>query len=124
MKFFKAETYKDKRGVIVNATPNNPVIRNVMYITGKKGSVRGDHWHKKDKHYCLVIEGIIEYTERKIKSNIYERIVLKPGDIVLSDKNTFHRFKFLTDGVFIAMATLPRTHKDYEKDTVRKEFNE
>lgn len=123
MKLFTAESYIDKRGIIMNCTPMNPVLRNVMYITGKKGSVRGNHMHKKDIHYCMVIKGVIEYFWKEgNKSGLFESILLNPGDIVLSEAGELHKFKFLTDGVFIAMAREPRTQKSYEEDTIRKDY--
>jgi quercetin dioxygenase-like cupin family protein len=125
MKYFIAEKYTDERGVIFNGTPQEeaPVIRNVMYITGKKGSVRGNHYHKEDTHYCLVLDGVIKFEwinagEKKIN----EKLLIK-GDIVLSEVGEKHRFIFLKDGAFVAMATKPRTPHDYEEDLVREDFH-
>src|SRR5581483_325764 len=122
MQLFKADYYTDHRGDIINAMPFKANIQNVMYITGKEGAVRGNHVHKKDMHYCLVIEGTILYEwvekgEEKVNS-----IPLEAGDIVLSETGEKHRFVFKTDGVFLALATEPRTHESYESDTIRQDF--
>lgn len=122
MKLYRSEDYRDERGVIMNATPMNPTLKNVMYITGVKGAVRGNHVHKYDTHYCLVVAGKIkfEYTEPG-DDKIFD-LELNPGDVVLSEVGEKHRFTFLEDGAFVAMATAERTHEIYEHDTTRIEF--
>jgi quercetin dioxygenase-like cupin family protein len=122
MKFYKAEQYGDERGIISNATPDNPLIRNVMYITGNKGAVRGNHVHKLDEHYCLVVSGYINFKWKDKNSDEVMSQLLYPGDVVLSEAGEHHKFIFETDGAFIAMATLPRTHENYEEDTTREDF--
>ena len=123
MKFFKAEKYKDIRGILMNATPMNPLIKNVMYITGKKGAIRGMHRHRKDTHYCLVIKGTICYIWKDHKNPKRSGAIdLTPGDIVLSEIGELHKFIFKTEGAFIAMATEARTQESYESDTIRENF--
>ena len=120
MKLFKAEQFTDERGVIINATPMNPKIRNVMYITGRRGAIRGSHYHKEDTHYSLVVAGTIRYKHKKMGSRKNVGYIdLHPGDIVLSERGEWHQFEFLTDGVFVAMATKARDHDLYEQDTTR-----
>lgn len=121
MKLYKAEQYKDERGIIFNATPQNPYIRNVMYITGKQWSIRGSHVHKKDSHYCLVVLGILQYEWQKGDGEKMVE-VLYPGDVVLSEPGEKHKFIFLEDGAFVAMATEPRDHDTYEDDLTRVDF--
>lgn len=122
MKYFRSEDHRDERGVILNATPMNPTIKNVMYITGKKGAVRGNHVHKKDTHYCLVVSGHIKFQWIEPGDNTLYTKELYEGDIVLSEVGEKHRFIFETDGAFIAMATEPRTQESYEQDTIREDF--
>jgi quercetin dioxygenase-like cupin family protein len=125
MKYFRAEKYIDVRGVIFNGTPQEeaPVIRNVMYITGKKGSVRGNHYHKEDTHYCMVIAGNIKFQWIEPGDSRIHEMLLIEGDIVLSEVGEKHKFIFATDGAFVAMATKPRTPHDYEEDLVREDFH-
>lgn len=112
--------YTDERGYIANMLPEGVVIKSVLYITGKKGSVRGNHWHKKDTHYCFVVKGRIRYIHEGLTMNPYQ--VLSPGEMVFTPAGEKHRFEFIDDGIFIAMATEARTQKDYEADTTRGEF--
>lgn len=113
--------YADERGIIENITP--PVqIKDILYITGKKGAIRGNHYHKKDIHYCYVIDGQIKYAWQDYGSTKTKEKILNPGDIVVNGKMEKHRFEFLTDGAFIAMATESRAQESYEADTVREIF--
>lgn len=113
--------YKDKRGVIHNITPDVPV-RDILYITGKKGSVRGNHYHKKDRHFCYIVSGSILYQWESKDGSKSGEVLLNPGDIVVNDILEKHRFIFKTAGSFIAMATESRKQSNYEEDTVRESF--
>lgn len=110
---------KDERGEILDLLPDNPVIRTVMYITGKEGALRASHYHLKDTHYCYVLSGEIKYNyQTKSKGEIHS-VVLHEGDCVFTPTMEWHQFEFLTDGAFLAMATEARTQDSYETDTIR-----
>jgi len=122
MKIIKEEdlsVYIDERGKIVNLTPELD-IKDVLYITGKKGAVRGNHYHKTDFHYCYVVSGQIRYESQSADGN--KDVVLEAGDTVFSPALEKHRFTFLTDGAFISLAKNNRATEKYEEDTVREEF--
>lgn len=123
MKLYKQEdrqTYVDDRGIIDVLLPEGVTIKNALYITGKPGAVRGSHYHAKDTHYCLVIGGKIEYTCKRGAKR--ETVVLESGDMVFTPVEEKHKFTFLTDGIFIALATESRSQKNYESDTTRCEL--
>jgi len=113
--------HSDDRGDLLELLPDvTQAIHAVLYCTGKTGAVRGSHVHAKDTHFCYVLSGTIQYEwfegeERKSR-------VLSPGDCVFTPVGEKHRFVFLTDGAFIAMATEPRTQNSYESDTTRVNF--
>jgi len=122
MKLYKnkdVETHSDDRGDLKVLLPEDAVIKSVLLCTGKKGSVRGSHWHKKDTHYCYVTKGKISYEYMSYKKFI---VILKPGDMVFTPIKEKHKFVFLEDGEFIAMATEPRSQESYEEDITREEF--
>jgi len=39
-------------------------MESCVLITSKKGTVRANHYHQTDWHYCYVVDGEIEYYER------------------------------------------------------------
>lgn len=117
--------FKDERGFISRIVDDDSInFRAVLYITSKAGSIRGNHYHKKDAHYVYCLSGKFKYFEKdmgKVDSKV-ESVILKPGDLVLSYPMMAHKMEFLEDSVFLAITTEPREHEKYEEDTVRLEF--
>lgn len=116
------EQFSDHRGDIINIFPDGVEIKSAMYITGKKGAQRGNHYHKKDVHYCYVTEGALLYESRNRKTGKIQIVHLFPGMIVANGPDEVHRFTFKTDGAFICLATQPRQQHNYEEDTIREDF--
>ena len=56
--------FKDHRGTIINIS--NKLFRSCALISSKKNSIRANHYHKIDWHYCYVLKGKIEYYYRKL----------------------------------------------------------
>jgi quercetin dioxygenase-like cupin family protein len=124
MKIYKKgdlDIFMDERGKIANMLPDGAVAMSVMYITGKQGSVRGNHSHKRDSHYCFLIKGRLRY-EYQEEGKEKKSEIIEVGDMVYSPPIEKHKFIFLEDGVFVAMATNARTHDNYEDDVVREDF--
>lgn len=114
--------FVDERGFITRLVDTDEYpLRAILYITGKKGTVRGNHYHKKDAHYVYCLSGRFRYCEKnmKKKNSKVESVILKPGDIVLSKSSMAHSMEFLEDTVFLAFTTERREQDQYEGDTVR-----
>lgn len=112
--------FVDERGGITRVLDEADfAFHSVLYITSKAGTVRSNHYHKKDAHYCYLLSGSAEYYEKPVKGGELEHVSLVAGDMVLSDTMIIHAFKFTSDSVLIAFAKMPRNQGDYEKDTVR-----
>ncbi len=109
--------YVDERGEIKEIL--TAPIRTVLLITAKKGSVRANHYHKKDVHWTYVISGSMEYYEKRRRLPKIEMVVVKAGQMVFSASGVTHAMRFLEDSVFLALTTEPRYHESYENDTVR-----
>jgi len=112
----------DERGFITRIIDQDKYpIRSVLYITGKAGTVRGNHYHKKDAHYIYCLAGKFRYSEKDIsKSNSkLESVLMEPGDLLLTKPKFFHMFEFLEESVFLAITTESREQDKYEKGTVR-----
>lgn len=117
--------FVDKRGSIskvLDIEGKEYRITAILRITHKKGSEpRGNHYHKKDYHWVYVESGKMRYFEKpadkpgaKVQS-----VIMKTGDLVLSNPGIIHAMKALEDTVFWAITTETRDQKSYEKDTVR-----
>ncbi len=96
-------------------------IQSILRITHKKNTQpRGNHFHKKDYHWVYVESGKMEYLEKSQKKNAkVEKVILKPGDMVLSNPGVIHAMNAIEDTVFWAFSTEGREQDQYEGDTVR-----
>ncbi len=114
--------FVDERGAITRIVDTDDYpLRAVLLITAKKGSIRGNHWHKKDAHYVHCVSGQFRYSEKNMtkRNSMLQSVVLKPGDVVLSAPGMAHSMEFLEDTVFMAYTTERRAQDLYEADTTR-----
>tara|TARA_Y100000590_G_scaffold300349_1_gene338638 strand:- start:1803 stop:2210 length:408 start_codon:yes stop_codon:yes gene_type:complete len=111
-------SFKDRRGKITNIS--NELFRSCALITSNKNSIRANHYHKKDWHYCYVIKGKIEYFYRKhgSKGKIYKKIINK-GELFFTPPLVDHAMRFPVYTEFITLGRGSRTQIDYEKDTIK-----
>ena len=97
-------------------------VSNVSIITCNAGSIRSNHYHKKDFHYMYVLEGRIDYF---YKSNLKKEIKylnVLPGQNIFTPNKEIHATYFPVDTKLIVSSGNPRDQATYEEDTVRVEF--
>lgn len=112
-------TYSDARGVI-EMVIENADLKSVSTIMSKPNTTRASHWHKKDSHYCLVLEGEIWYYERPVGSTEKPKMVIvETGQLFYTPPGVEHEMFFPQHCVFICFSTLARTNECYESDTTR-----
>ena len=109
----------DDRGGITRIVDSETPIKSILSITSQKGSIRSNHYHKKDTHYCYVVSGKMEWFEKPVKGGEVESAILEAGDMIFTPTMTIHAVRFLEDTVFVTFATEARNQADYEADTVR-----
>jgi quercetin dioxygenase-like cupin family protein len=114
----------EDRGTISRLLDDEANIVSILLITSKKGSIRANHYHKKDVHYIYLLEGKIEYSyiEPNSKNNKIKTVKVNEGHLIHTPSMVPHATKFLEDSVFLAFSIRPRNQKAYEKDTVRIDF--
>ena len=107
----------DVRGAITNLFEGR--IEHIALITSKKGTVRANHYHKKDHQYIYLLSGAYESHCCEV-NNPEKRQVLNvlPGDIVETPALIAHAQKFTEDSVFLALTTRQREEGQYEEDTI------
>jgi quercetin dioxygenase-like cupin family protein len=112
------EPFVDSRGVIQNLVHHN--LGSAVIISSYAGSVRAEHWHREDFHYCYLVSGEILYCERPVGSKEEpKKMLIKAGQLFFTGPNIEHSMYFLQDSVFLTLGKLSRTHDAYEKDLVR-----
>ena len=120
-RLFKSITRdNDSRGSIVSIVDD--VVQNVSLITCNAGSIRSNHYHKKDFHYMYVLEGEIDYFYKELNNDVVHYFKVKKNDIIFTPKNEIHATFFPLNTKLIVSSMLPRDQETYENDTVRVEF--
>lgn len=118
----KIPEFVDDRGGIARIVDQDKFpIRAVLRITSKAGTTRSNHVHKNDYHFIYIESGKCIYAEKDSnnrKAKI-ETVILRPGDIVLTNPGIIHAVRFLEDTVLYAFTSEERGHNEYEKDTKR-----
>ena len=111
-------SFEDSRGHI-QPLVNIPMESCVM-ITSKKGTIRANHYHKTDWHFCYVLKGSIEYYHRPISNtNPPEKVVVKEGELFFTPPMVEHAMVFHEDTIFLTLGRNSREQKVYEADVVR-----
>jgi len=109
--------FADDRGDIFNIVEGN--VGHVALITSKKGSVRANHYHKKDFQWIYLVSGAYESHSCPIDKPEEKQVLqVKAGDIVDTPPLIAHAQVFTEDSVFLALTTLQREEGKYENDTV------
>jgi len=113
--------FRDDRGIIQNLVSlNKSQIRSAVLIESKKGSLRANHYHKVDWHYCYIISGSIEYYYRPVNSDQEPmKLLIKTGQVFYTPPMVEHAMVFPEDTIFLTLGGGTRLHEDYEDDLVR-----
>ena len=97
--------------------------KSVVIITSKKGTVRANHYHLTDWHYCYVTEGEIDYYHRPHGSDgAPEKVTVKAGQLFFTPPMVDHAMVFTEDTTFFTFGRNPRDQESYEADVRRIEL--
>ena len=95
-------------------------MKSAVLISSKKGTVRANHYHQTDWHYCYVVEGCIDYHHRPHGSEeAPEALRVEKGQMMFTPPMVDHAMKFPEDTVFLTLGRNPRDQATYEADVVR-----
>ena len=115
------DTFADERGEIQPLV--DQTMESCVFITSKKGSVRANHYHKTDWHYCYVTEGEIDYFHRPHGSDaIPEKVTVKKGQLFFTPPMVDHAMVFTQDTTFVTLGRNSREQEVYEADVERIEM--
>ncbi len=110
--------HSDDRGVISDLL--NEKINHVGLITTTKGSVRGNHYHKKSIQYSYILSGKFEVLVAAVDElDEKEKIILNSGEIIIIEPGIVHTFKAIEDSDMIDMISESRDGEGYEEDTIK-----
>lgn len=110
--------FEDARGKIQPLVDR--IMKSAVLIDSKAGSLRANHYHLTDWHYCYVVSGCIEYFHRPTGSEEEPtKLTVKAGEMVFTPPMVDHGMVFPEDTVFLTLSRNPRDQEAYEKDVVR-----
>ncbi len=79
----------DARGAIQPLVDED--MKSCVLISSKQGTVRANHYHKTDWHYCYVLEGRIEYYHRPTGSDAPpEKVAVEAGQMFFTPSMVDH----------------------------------
>ena len=110
--------FVDHRGSIQPLV--DTLMKSAVMIVSKAGSLRANHYHKTDWHYCYVVSGRIEYLHRPTGSSQEpEILIIEEGEMVFTPPMVDHGMRFPVDSIFLTLSRNPRDQDSYEADVVR-----
>ncbi len=114
--------FSDVRGEIQPLV--DEMMRSAVWIESKAGSIRANHYHKTDWHYCYVVSGAMDYFHRPTGSDQEpECIRVEAGSMAFTPPMVDHAMKFPVDCVFLTLGRNYRDQATYEADVVRVAVN-
>ncbi|MHB8732604.1 MAG: cupin domain-containing protein [bacterium] len=101
----------DARGAI------QPVIsvdvRSCEVMTTRAGAVRGNHYHRRDWHFCYVLSGSMEYVHRPAGSHDEpERLLVTAGQLVFTPPMVEHAMVFPEETTILMLRRISREQRD------------
>ena len=96
------------------------IMKSAIMIHSKAGSLRANHYHKTDWHYCYVISGKIKYYYKELNSDKKpDLLIVDKGNMVFTPPLVEHCMKFPEDTLFLTLSRNPRDQETYELDVIR-----
>ncbi len=111
------KNFEDNRGIITDIITKER-IDYVTIITNKKGSVRGNHYHKETIQYLYVLEGSI-LVASQFEGKEIEKKILNAGSLLFNEAYERHAIKSLEDSKLLILTRGLRGGKNYESDTYK-----
>lgn len=113
---------KDDRGVIEELV--NGDFHIVLRTTQVKGSVRANHYHKRDSHIGYLVSGKLQYMTRSVEdeSAPLKKYIIEPGQIFYTPPMLAHATVALEDSDVLYFTPRSGKQKEYENDLVRVEL--
>jgi len=109
-------SFLDKRGKILNIA--NLLFRSCALIKSRKNSIRANHYHKIDWHYCYVLKGKIAYYHRRHGTKTKpKKIIINKGELFFTPPMVDHAMKFLSYTEFLTLGRGSRSKINYDEDT-------
>ena len=96
-------SFEDDRGLITGLAQEG-IWKEINIIESKKGSRRGDHYHKKAVEMFIILSGKVKlYLQSEEDKERVMTLVVKKGDVFIVPPLVWHTFEILEDSQWINM---------------------
>ena len=110
--------FSDERGTIQPLLDID--MKSSVLITSKSGSIRANHYHKTDWHYCYVLSGKIKYYHRPHgNKDLPKEVTIKEKQMFFTPPMVDHAMVFNKKTEFITWSRNSRIQEVYEADVCR-----
>lgn len=110
--------FADERGEIQPLV--DLMMESCVLIQSRKGTVRANHYHRTDWHFCYVLSGSIEYLHRPHGSTQKPwKVIVEKGQLFFTPPMVEHAMLFSEDTAFLVLGRNSRAQPVYEADVVR-----
>jgi len=123
MKILKLKpAFEDERGSIWDLLSKEK-IDHIGFLISKKNSVRGKHYHKKQKQYTLLLRGRMKVKAKNIleKNSKIEEFELNEMEMILFPPYYYHSLESLEDSECLVFTDKSRLGSGYDEDTFKIE---
>ena len=109
--------FNDSRGSITGIIQSG-TWQEINIINSKKGSRRGDHYHKKATELFIILLGKVRvHLSSKTKGIDYSsKIVFKKGDVFIVEPGVYHTFEVLENSRWINALDMVTKDDTYKKE--------
>ena len=95
-------------------------MKSSVLITSESGSIRANHYHKTDWHYCYVLIGEIKYYHRPHgNKELPKEIIIKEKQMFFTPPMIDHAMVFTKSTQFLTWSRNSRVQEVYEADVCR-----
>ena len=110
--------FSDDRGEIYDILSNSN-IQHITIFTINKNSVRGKHFHKKDKQWIFVLKGQIKVRTKNLleKNSKVEETVLNEKDMIFLPQYFYREVIGISNSECLFITSLSRKDDSHKKDT-------
>ena len=110
--------FSDDRGEIYDIL-SNPNIQHITIFTINKNSVRGKHFHKKDKQWIFVLKGQIKVKTKNLleKNSKVEETVLNEKDMIFLPQYFYREIIGITNSECLFITSKFRKNSLHQEDT-------
>jgi dTDP-4-dehydrorhamnose 3,5-epimerase-like enzyme len=124
VKIHEIVIHNDERGFLAELLRRDLIseeIKQIYFSVSKKGSIRGDHFHKKKTEWFCVLSGKAKLVlKSQINDRDYQEIILSGEDLKMVEipPFIFHRIESLTDDMLLLVCA-SELYKSEDHDTYK-----